>query len=330
MLEAMTPEEFRLVVEFASLAPSVHNTQPWRFVAGDDGLEIYAEPDRQLQYLDPSGRQLHISCGAVVEFARIAIRAMGFDCDVDLLPDAADRELVARIRAGSQSTPTEAELALVAAAARRYTDRGPYSDEELTSEQIERLRVAAASAGCWLRALSHRDERVAAITLLAEAERAEAADPEYRAELEKWQRRQRSPDGIPQAAHASWDEQERVSDVPLRDFTGHDWHPLPHEGVPPEVERDALLLIGTTTDSESSWLQAGRAIGLVLLTLTDDNLVCQPLGPVLDVPATRERLRRELRLLGQPQLMLRAGHGAGRPQTGRRAVEDILRLAGSS
>lgn len=320
----------RIVAEFASLAPSVHNTQPWRFVAAPDSLEIHAEPDRQLRYLDPSGRQLHISCGAVVEFARLAVRAVGYDCDVDLLPEPDNSALVARIRTVGRSEPTDDERRLVDAAARRYTDRGPYSNQPLTSEEVDRLRAAAASAGCWLRVLDDRDDRVAAITLLSDAERAEAADPEYRAELETWQREGVSPDGIPQSAYARWDDQSRVSDVPLRDFTGHDWHPLPNEGVPPEVERDSLVLIGTSMDSTRSWLEAGRAIALVLLTLTDANLVSQPLGPVLDVPTTRARLRRELGLVGQPQLMLRVGHGTGRPHTARRSIEDIFAVATAS
>lgn len=323
----MKPAEMRIVAEFASLAPSVHNSQPWRFVAAPDSLEVYAEPSRQLRYLDPSGRQLHISCGAVVEFARLAVRAVGYDCDVELLPEPGDPTLVARIRTGSRSEPTEDERRLVAAAARRYTDRGPYSDHKLSADELERLRAAAASTGCWLRALRDHEERIVAITLLSDAERAEASDPEYRAELAAWRRRGHSPDGIPQPAYESWTDDSRVSDVPLRDFAGYDWHPLPSEGLPPEVERDTLILIGTGVDSELSWLEAGRGIALVLLTLTDANLVSQPLGPVLDVPTTRARLRHELGLLGQPQLMLRVGHGTGRPHTGRRSVEDIFAVA---
>jgi hypothetical protein len=57
---------FRKAVERASLAPSVHNTQPWRFVVRPTVLELHADSDRQLRALDPTGRQLVISCGCAL------------------------------------------------------------------------------------------------------------------------------------------------------------------------------------------------------------------------------------------------------------------------
>ncbi len=252
----MKPDELRIVAEFASLAPSVHNTQPWHFVADSGALEVRAELERQLGDPDSSGRQLHISCGIVVEYARLAMRALGYDCAVELLPDPRDATLVARIRAIGRSEATADERRLVEAAARRYTDRGPYSDEALTAAEVERLRAVAESAGCWLRPLTRREDRIAAITLLWDAERAEASDPQYHAELASWQREGTSPDGVPREAYQSWHDEGRVTDVPLRDFTGHDRHPQPRDGVPPTVERDTLVLIGTAQDSPLCWLEA--------------------------------------------------------------------------
>ena len=72
----MNSEEIRVVTEFASLAPSVHNTQPWRFVVSEHTIEVYADPDRQLASIDHFGRQLHISCGAAIELARLAVRSL--------------------------------------------------------------------------------------------------------------------------------------------------------------------------------------------------------------------------------------------------------------
>ena len=88
----------RHVIEAASLAPSVHNTQPWRFVVREDGFDLLADPGRQLSVLDPTGRQLHLSCGAALVTARVAGRALGLDTVVTLLPDADDPSLLARLR----------------------------------------------------------------------------------------------------------------------------------------------------------------------------------------------------------------------------------------
>ena len=53
----MDLEEIRLVTEFASLAPSVHNTQPWRFVMDGHTLQVRADTSRGLPYLDPKALQ---------------------------------------------------------------------------------------------------------------------------------------------------------------------------------------------------------------------------------------------------------------------------------
>ena len=86
----MTELDVDAIVESAALAPSVHNTQPWRFTVDGAVVTVRVDRSRQLAYLDPSGRQLWLSCGAAVEFARLAVRASARDCLVEMLPAADD------------------------------------------------------------------------------------------------------------------------------------------------------------------------------------------------------------------------------------------------
>ncbi|HVS66929.1 MAG TPA: hypothetical protein VHE56_00145 [Mycobacteriales bacterium] len=320
----MTPEEMRTVAEFAELSPSVHNTQPWRFVAQPQALEIHIDPDRQLDYLDPDGRQLFISCGAATEFARLAIRSLGNGCTVRLLPEAGHETLVAKVVVGFPEPPTPAEARLIDAIPRRYTDRGPYTDQPVSISVLHQMREAAGERRCWLRIVDRADDRLAVIRLLETAEAAEAADATYREEIEEWQRSGASHDGIPVDSFPDWRSQHRLADVPLRDFTGYGRHAHPGALDPPQIERDTIVLLGTDRDDRLSWLQAGRALADVLLVLTDANLVSQPLGPALDLPVTREQLRRELGLVGFPQMMLRVGHGYRSPVAGRREVDEVF------
>ena len=53
------------LIRLAARAPSLHNTQPWRFKVSQDALELYADPKRQLR-VDPDGREMLISCGAAL------------------------------------------------------------------------------------------------------------------------------------------------------------------------------------------------------------------------------------------------------------------------
>ena len=73
----MDEQDWVQVVAAATRAPSIHNTQPWRFVARPERLDVFLDPDRSLPVLDPSARQQVISCGSAVEFALVALAAAG-------------------------------------------------------------------------------------------------------------------------------------------------------------------------------------------------------------------------------------------------------------
>jgi hypothetical protein len=188
-----------------------------------------------------------------------------------------------------------------------------------------RMSDHATEVGCWLRQLNRPGDRLLATILLEKAEAIEADDPRYKAELDSWRREHCAADGIPVSAMPTWPP-DRVSDVPLRDFTGANAHPHPEPGHRPDVERDTLVLLGSDGDDGWSWLRTGRALASILLTLTDAGLVSQPLGQVTDVALTRTQLQRGLGLLGHPQMVLRLGYGHGHPTTGRRPSEDTLSI----
>lgn len=319
----MAAADVDVILECATLAPSVHNTQPWRFEVTGDEVTVRAARERQLAFLDPAGRQLHISCGAAVEFAYLAARATGRACDVTLLPDRADRDVLARLRLGGAHPATAEESRLADAIAVRHTDRGPYSDRPVPAEILADAERRAAHLGAWLRRIDGPDDRRAVIAVLADAEAAEAAHPEYAEELARWTSDSAEPHGMPRAAVAPDWPKERVTDVPLRDFSGAGRHPRPGDAgdaEPPTVERDLLLVIGTHADEPASWLAAGRALGWTLLRAASDGVAAQPLGQAIDLPGGRDRLRHELGLVGHPQFVLRLGYGSGRPMTRRSAA----------
>ena len=98
---ALAPETVELALLRAAgravLAPSIHNTQPWRFVLRPGSLDLYSDPQRAVPVVDPSGRQRAISCGAALFGARVALAAAQFDVVTSLLPDPTDRDLLASI-----------------------------------------------------------------------------------------------------------------------------------------------------------------------------------------------------------------------------------------
>ena len=314
-MATVPPEVLRHVVLAATLAPSVHNTQPWRFVADGERLELYADDSRRLQVLDPDGRQLHLSCGAALLHARVAARALGLDVDVALLPDPARSDHLATLHLSPGADPSEDEIALAEAILHRHTHRGGFDGRRLPEALVEQLRHDVESEGAVLRPVTTPDDRVALEVLLARADDAERADPAYTAELAAWVR-DGAPDGVPPAAIDLVDG----SSVVQRDFRpGGRTRP-----ETPQVDDPDLLVLATADDGQRSWLVGGQALALLLLRAAASGALAQPLGQVTDVVGFRLGLRGVLGMVALPQLVLRVGYATGAPVAPRRAVEEVL------
>ena len=206
------------LIATAARAPSVHNTQPWRFRVGTCAIELYADPSRKLR-VDPAGREMLISCGAALFGLRLGIRSLGYLPVVELLPDPARLRLLARVRLGAEEPVTAWERQLLAAVPHRHTHRGPFSPDPLPAGLLAGLQHDALAEGATLalvnRALAY--QRLADIA--AAARRKLDLDPAARADIRRWSRDEGSlaRDGVP--AHAfSARSGAQPGRLPQRDF----------------------------------------------------------------------------------------------------------------
>jgi hypothetical protein len=260
-----------------------------------------------------------------VQHAALAIVEIGHDCSVDLVSSADEPWVVARLTVGPTAVAEPRERALAAAIPRRYTDRGIFTPAGVPADAVERMRLAAEHHGAWLRPVVEADERVAMAVLLAHANAAEQTDPAYLAELAKWRTHEREPEGVPDAALLDGPVSRRGSDFALRDFeAGTTTQTAAAPPEPPTAEHPLVVVIGTDDDDRAAWIRAGMALGRVLLQATVDDLATSPMTQVVEVEPFRVRLRKELGLLGMPQVVLRVGYGHGRMTTRRRPVDDVL------
>ncbi|MEU4159266.1 hypothetical protein [Actinoplanes sp. NPDC026670] len=202
-------------VQTATLAPSLHNSQPWRFRITGGTVEVFADRSRQLDVLDPAGRELLISVGAAVFTLRLAIGMQGRIPQVSVLPDPDLPDLVARIHTTGTTTPSAQLTALAAAITGRHTNRRPFANAVVPVDSMDQLCAAAAQEGATLT----RAGAVARDTIIGLGRAAEARLRDYggyRAELGRWTTpRPHRRDGIPPTSYGPWDALEHL---PLRDF----------------------------------------------------------------------------------------------------------------
>ncbi|HTZ45569.1 MAG TPA: nitroreductase family protein [Jatrophihabitans sp.] len=324
LIRLTVAQALRRAVARATLAPSVHNSQPWRFALRGNVLELHADRVRQLHVLDPVGRQLAISCGCALFNARVALAAAGYGCRVERLPDPADSSLLARITAIEDGRGPDAdEIAVLDAVVElRHTNRRRFAEEPVPDELIDRLALLAAAEHAQLTEITEEGQRIATAVLSQRADALENADSAYRAELRAWTTDQPDRlDGVPALA-VPRGGQLSYDDIPLRDFdtSGHGALPAAtHSGVD-----QCLLLLWTAADSPLNWLQAGEALQRVLLELTRQGYVAGIMSQVAEVPTVRAMLAAELRLPGSPHLLLRVGRAPATPATRRRRLVEVL------
>lgn len=311
----------RHAVSRASLAPSIHNTQPWRFRIGQDAIEIRADGDRRLHVLDPTGRQLMLSTGCALFNARVAVAAKRRKVVVHRLPNPADPGLVAHLRVTDRTALWTPLVRLDPAIDRRHTNRREFFETRVTEEVQWELMAAAKAEDSMLIPVTAEKHRLEVARLLWEAEAEQSDDPAYRAEMREWTTSIPSRrDGItPQSYPMSSDHR---GDIPLRDFGvkvgGH---------MPPVTEsnRDqCLMILGSPHDTPLSWLRAGEALERLWLEATRLDYVIGLFTQVIEVPDLREELRIQLSLDCEPLVLIRVGQAAPNVATNRRELSHLI------
>lgn len=307
----------------ATLAPSVHNTQPWRFVLRDSQLSLYADRSRQLRVLDPSSRQLTISCGSALMNARVSLASSGFGVQVERFPDPSQPDLLARITTTDEhDANTDRLAALDGILELRQTNRRRFAEDEVPAEVLDALVEAASAEHSDLFVVSRAEHRMAVAMLSQKADAIENANPAYRAEIRAWTTEDpRRNDGVPAMAVAHVDA-ETHDEVPLRDFDTHGMAYLPARTHSSHTQ--CMVVLGTAGDRPIDWLRAGEALERVLLEITRRGFVAGPLTQAVEVPFTRESLRAELALTSYPHLLLRVGRAPLSPASRRRRLVDVL------
>jgi hypothetical protein len=305
------------------LAPSVFNTQPWRWRIAGDTMQLSADPDRRLDATDPEGRLLLLSCGTALHHARTALAAAGWSATVERIPDEGRPELLARIRLGAAGSPDPRAQALVDAMPRRRTDRRPFGDRTVPGAVLTALRLAVEDEGVYLHVVRPDQVPLLAISA-ARAADAELDDPAYREELDRWTHRpEGSGDGVPPATAV----EQALRRVPVRDFA-----PDATAGLQAgdDVDRGAAyVVIFGMTDRPVDLLRGGEAMSALLLAGTADGLATAPFTDAVEVGWPRRLVQDLLSGVGEPYVVVRLGYvesGEPLPAAPRREPADVITI----
>ncbi|MBD0323668.1 MAG: nitroreductase family protein, partial [Aldersonia sp.] len=307
-------------VALAMHAPSVHNTQPWRWRIAGAGVDLYADPSVALPATDPDRRDLLLSCGIALHHLLAALAAQGYHAKAQRLPKVFDPHHVAHIDIGERCIPTPEDLALEAAIMQRRTDRRRFSARPVPAEYLHEFAGRAARHGVVLHEIPVGVPRARLADAMRAAARHHGEGPDYRLELATWSGLRAAEDGVPSSNAVP--PQQGDDEIPSRTFAGGSLRqPAGADGA----DAASLIVLGTAGDDRLSRLRAGEATSEVLLDATRLGLATCPITEPLEIADIRAALRRDI-LNDElfPQIVLRVGWsvpGAEHlPQTPRRPV----------
>lgn len=317
----VTDEVLLHAVETARLAPSIHNTQPWRWRVGADRLELRSDQSRRLRWLDPEEHLLLISCGAAVHHTALALRAKGYLTEVELLPDPDDQQLIARISVLGSMPPDEQTLRLAEAIPVRRTDRRPVPQQRVDPSVLYRLSEISAGEGIRTCLLRH-DQVYELAAAVSHAQILESLNDDQREELSAWIGGLRgSGVGVPDAVIPA---EALKTTVPGREFGrpgnldvggGHD-------------DVAVYTVLYGDDDERISWVRCGSALSAVWLAATVESATVVPYSAPVEVVNARQVLRWLLSDVGFPYLVLRIGKARPDsfelPRTPRLAAEALI------
>lgn len=324
--QASVAQKLRHAIQCAVLAPSSHNSQPWRFIVADDAITLCADRMRALPVVDPFDRELIISCGAALFNLRTALNHYGLSYRISLFPSEVDPDVLAHVEVDEAGFKDDSLGPLFNAIEQRATIRKPFARTPVSDALKRSLTDAGQAEGARVVCIEDAAGRERIAELIAQADAQQFADPRFRRELAAWIHPKRSVDGMPTEAAgvaALLDLAVPIVASAIRTFDVGGGMAAMHSEL--LAGSPLLLVIATDRDDREAWLAAGQALERVLLCAVNNGLSASYLNQPIEVESLRALLRTEAGIEAAPQVLLRVGHG---PQpverSPRRALNDVI------
>lgn len=319
-----TADKLRFMLNYAVLAPSGHNTQPWLFKIIDDGVEIYADRSRALPVVDPDDRELIISCGAALSHLQLAMRHFGYADKTAILPENGD--LIARVTIAGRNDQQQDDP-LFSTITKRRTNRSSFEDRAVQTGLLQSFLNIAKEHGTWFD-IVEGDKKKTVADLVSEGDRIQMSDKKFRRELAAWihPNRSHSRDGMPGYAHGMPDLASNLGPFLIRTFDIGKGQAAKDKQL--AAGSPVLAILGTAGDKARDWIYSGQAMGKILLRARVDGVWTSFLNQPIEVTELRPKLRDALgRNNGFPQLLVRMGYGKEVKPTPRREMENVIASA---
>ena len=311
----------RELVRYATLAPSSHNTQCWKFELDDKTITILPDLSRRCPAVDPDDHHVFVSLGCAAE--NLVQAALAHGLRAELRFDAA-KEVISVPLAPAQAQSS----ALFQAIAARQSTRGDYDGRPLSGDELRLLQRAGTSSNVRMLLLLERPAMEQVIDYVIQGNTAQMADPAFITELKTWIRFNgvdavRTGDGLFSVASGnpaipSWLGNLGFGLVfrPKRENDKYARQIRSSAGI--------AIFVGHAAD-KAHWVDVGRCYERFALQATAMGIRNAFVNQPVEVTSVRAAFAEAMGLAGQrPDLVVRFGRGPTLPRSLRRPVEAVL------
>lgn len=328
--EGSAQDKLVFCIRYATLAPSVYNTQPWQFEVKGDECRILADRRYAVPVIDPDDRSMMIACSAALFNLRLALRYFGYDEDTKLLPEKDNEDLLAIVTIGEKVQGVNGEnkdADLFKALTEFEKNHTAFLDKAVDPDDIDDFKNACSAEGAWLYVCDN-GEKDAIVNMVTEADRIQSMNKNFRREFGLWTdaRRTESCDGFPQYAQTFSSVMNQFTPHVLRRFMNENKEAVSDAdfaaGVP------LLAILGTVSAGAEERMMTGQALIRLCLLAHSKGLSVSMLNQVCEVPEMRLRLHDEINQQGRAHVILRVGYGGKIQHSARRPLKQCLKVNG--
>ena len=311
-------------IRYATLAPSTHNSQPWKFSIQHDGIRLFPDLSRRLPVTDPFDRELYISLGCALENLVLSLDQLGYGPQISYFPRGEGEPC---IHVGFQGGSRGRDPALFEAIPRRQTSRNKFEQRQIPERLLRELRALPLEPGVTIHLTTDRTQIEAVSDFVMEADRLQLSNESVRDELISWIRFNETD-----ARHTG----DGLSPEAMGNPSGPRWLGsffMKHlDRGERQLDRDesflksspAIVALCTNEENREAWVKLGRSFERIALMTTAHGIDHGHVNQPIEVPVLRYELRQRLGLdFAHPQLLIRIGY-AERPKSFRRPVDDVL------
>ena len=312
------------LVRYATLAPSSHNTQCWKFRVKDDAITILPDLARRTPAVDPDDHHLYVSLGCAAENLVQAALANSLKGDVRFDTASAGGGAIKIALEPTQAVATPFYLAIP----ERQSTRAEYDGKPVSTEELRLLQLAGTGAGVRVLLLTEKAALENVLAYVVEGNTTQMNDPAFVEELKSWIR-------------FGSDEAVKTGDGLYSATSGNPsvprWIGSPLFGMffKPKSENDkyakhlrssaGVAIFVSEVNDKAHWVEAGRCYERFALQATVLGIRNAMVNQPVEVSKVRPQFASAFGINGgRPDLVVRFGRGPVMPKSLRRDLQTVL------